>query len=71
LSLFYRPHSPSDDPLALLATASKPSIPVHLRPTSTAGALSASLAAAQFVYEMVTSIVKRGLATVLTTGESI
>jgi hypothetical protein len=32
-SLFYRPHSPSDDPIALLATASKPGIPIHLQPT--------------------------------------
>lgn len=32
-SLFYRPHSPSDDPVALLAAASKPGIPIHLQPT--------------------------------------
>ena len=32
-SLFYRPHSASDDPAALLASASNPTIPVNLRPT--------------------------------------
>lgn len=32
-SLFYRPHSPTDDPAVLLASASNPSIPANLRPT--------------------------------------
>jgi hypothetical protein len=32
-SLFYRPHCPNDDPVALLASVSDPKVPANLRPT--------------------------------------
>ena len=32
-SLFYQPHSPDDDPVALLASVSDPKMPANLRPT--------------------------------------